>query len=1173
MASASLLLLFNCLMGGIAFNIDENDIKIYDLDGKDYSGYQVLQYRSENEKWIIVSAPLGNNGAGKIYKCDHKDCTALPLQESNYTIKSIGLSLAAMSEEITACGAGMAWECDQNTHLNGICYQFNKTLEFRDKITPGYQECTKNQADLVFLFDGSESLTADDFNMTKEFIKEIMANLSKTSFQFAAVQFSDEARTVFNFKDAKNELKIKLDAESQMRVLGNTYKGINYTLNNVLTPEAGARQGASQVLLIITDGLPNDIDENHVIKKTKDRKIIRFVVLVERKKDQRVYEGIRILASDTENIFHVNSFTQLTSLLEKLQNKIYDVEGTKNALSKKFTKEMSQSGFSSVYFEDSLVLGSVGSDDWRGSLTEIKISGSKYEEIKDSEMEENSYMGYSVAAGKKNNNEVYFSGAPRFRHKGQVVVFYKSNTNWTVKYRETGQQIGSYFGAALCALDIDSDDETDFLLVGAPLFHEPQKEGRMYVYSMSSELKLTLQINVSGTSQGRFAFSISSLKDLNGDRLQDVAVGAPLEDDQKGAVYIYLGDRLKGIQTQFFQRITAQKVSSKLQFFGLSVDGKMDQGDDGLIDIVVGSKGNVILLKSRPVLKVSANVTFSPPKISSDRFVCLTEMESISNIVNLTICFNVTESTENAAGGALPWMNVSYELNLDSTRQRSRAFLDHFDKSARKEQNYMKMELGIQCKTHLVYMPSCVRDTLSPISIKMNYSQARDEGTAVLDPESVTVALLEIPFQSNCQNATCISDLELTFNFTTPTLLVIDQDYFNLTVSLYNKGDDSFNTSLIFGYPPGLSFSKISIIKETRKTLTNCRGVDDMNDKTECSVSRPVYASKTMAVFQTMFRICNKYNWSDKMEMDITPYSDNGKSSNNTVTKGLQVQFGVDFAVKILDEDSVMYLNFTPNDKEGKDVIHVFEVKNLGSIPLPVNVTFCFASEAKHDFVTDIHPIISSQARCGTIEDSNTTQACKGPCKTAQCEISSLVRTSPVRFTLTATVKFSNPKKYQGELNFNEKRFDVKFVSKAKLSYNNQRYIQISSNSRSQENTIKFHEAEVICQAEMIIPPNKAFIVGVGAGGGFILLIAIVLILYKCGFFKRNKPSLEDTEQTYEDVQAMEGEKEGLDNFPVKEENGKVDTAPLICSAEDETARDDGNLQDISLDIPKNEEE
>lgn len=46
-----------------------------------------------------------------------------------------------------------------------------------------------------------------------------------------------------------------------------------------------------------------------------------------------------------------------------------------------------------------------------------------------------------MAAGTKNNNKVYFSGAPRFRHKGQVVVFYKGNTNWIVKYREVGQQV------------------------------------------------------------------------------------------------------------------------------------------------------------------------------------------------------------------------------------------------------------------------------------------------------------------------------------------------------------------------------------------------------------------------------------------------------------------------------------------------------------------------------------------------------------------------------------------------------------------------------------------------------------------------------------------------------------------------------------------------------------
>lgn len=59
---------------------------------------------------------------------------------------------------------------------------------------------------------------------------------------------------------------------------------------------------------------------------------------------------------------------------------------------------------------------------------------------------------------------------------------------------------------------------------------------------------------------GRFGSTISSLSDLNGDDLRDVAVGAPLEDDNKGAVYIYLGDRHRGIRSTFSQVTQRAKI-------------------------------------------------------------------------------------------------------------------------------------------------------------------------------------------------------------------------------------------------------------------------------------------------------------------------------------------------------------------------------------------------------------------------------------------------------------------------------------------------------------------------------------------------------------------------------------------------------------------------------------
>ncbi|CAL8331196.1 unnamed protein product [Merluccius merluccius] len=49
--------------------------------------------------------------------------------------------------------------------------------------------------------------------------------------------------------------------------------------------------------------------------------------------------------------------------------------------------------------------------------------------------------------------------------------------------------IGSYFGAELCLVDVQSDNDTDFLLVGAPLFHHPQdkREGHIYVYKLTQQ--------------------------------------------------------------------------------------------------------------------------------------------------------------------------------------------------------------------------------------------------------------------------------------------------------------------------------------------------------------------------------------------------------------------------------------------------------------------------------------------------------------------------------------------------------------------------------------------------------------------------------------------------------------------------------------------------------------
>lgn len=54
------------------------------------------------------------------------------------------------------------------------------------------------------------------------------------------------------------------------------------------------------------------------------------------------------------------------------------------------------------------------------------------------------------------------------------------------------------------------------------------------------------------THDSRFGAAMSALPDLNGDGFSELVVGAPLEDNHKGAIYLFYG-RHKSIQPKYKQ--------------------------------------------------------------------------------------------------------------------------------------------------------------------------------------------------------------------------------------------------------------------------------------------------------------------------------------------------------------------------------------------------------------------------------------------------------------------------------------------------------------------------------------------------------------------------------------------------------------------------------------------
>ncbi|KAF2345763.1 FG-GAP repeat, partial [Trinorchestia longiramus] len=131
---------------------------------------------------------------------------------------------------------------------------------------------------------------------------------------------------------------------------------------------------------------------------------------------------------------------------------------------------------------------------------------------------------------------------------------------------------------------------------------------------------------------GRFGSVLATVGDLDHDGYVDLAVGAPLEDGGRGAVYLYRGGT-GGLGAAPPQRIAASDVHSTLRGFGGALTGGVDVDDNGYGDLAVGStfSDHVVVMRSRAVVTVITSMTSSPPALTTDE-----------QIFNVAVCVQCT---------------------------------------------------------------------------------------------------------------------------------------------------------------------------------------------------------------------------------------------------------------------------------------------------------------------------------------------------------------------------------------------------------------------------------------------------------------------------------------------------------------------------------------------------
>ena len=129
------------------------------------------------------------------------------------------------------------------------------------------ETCAGAKQDLAFIIDGSSSIHRRDYEKVKKWIKTIIEALEigPSASRVSILQFSGQSgrylrsSRVMDYKDSTSKAEVlrKIDEMSQMS--GDTCIGeaLEYFYENMMTAEAGLRDGVKKRVIMMTDGRKN----------------------------------------------------------------------------------------------------------------------------------------------------------------------------------------------------------------------------------------------------------------------------------------------------------------------------------------------------------------------------------------------------------------------------------------------------------------------------------------------------------------------------------------------------------------------------------------------------------------------------------------------------------------------------------------------------------------------------------------------------------------------------------------------------------------------------------------------------------------------------------------------------------------------------------------------------
>ncbi|XP_028679015.2 integrin alpha-11a [Erpetoichthys calabaricus] len=981
-----------------SFNIDTKQPRIIQGSRESQFGYTVQQHEAGGQQWLLVGAPYETTGyqrTGDIHRCPlsnkgNNSCSRLNLGRISLTNVSerkdkmrLGMTLTSNPKDnsFVTCGPLWSHECGSSYYSTGICSRVNASFKFSRTIAPAFQRC-ETYMDIVIVLDGSNSIYP--WYEVQNFLINILQKfyIGPGQIQVGVVQYGEEVVHEFNLNDYKTVDEVVQAARHiEQRGGAETRTAFGIEIARSEAFKRGGRRGSKKVMIVITDGESHDSpDLQKVIEDSEKDDITRYAIAVLGYYNRRginpeaFLKEIKFIASDPDekHFFNVTDESALKDIVDALGERIFSLEGTnKNETS--FGLEMSQAGFSSHVVEDGILLGAVGAYDWNGAILKETGHGkvvppkvSYRHEFPEELKNHGAYLGYTVTSVvSARGSRLFVAGAPRFNHTGKVIIFtLRNNGSLTILHSLKGFQIGSYYGSEIGAVDVDNDGLTDVLLVGAPMYlSQGWERGKVYIYRVTelAQFEIDGALEMENSQNTRFGSSISPIPDLNADSYNDVVIGAPLEDEHRGAIYLFHGHK-KGILTPYKQRIGAAELSPMLMYFGRSVHGKLDLNEDGLVDLAVGSLGAAVILWSRSIVHIHTSIRFEPSKVNMFNKDCKRNGKEATCMAAI-VCFNVTAK---APLTQVQEVALKYSTSIDERKFMPRAILD--DINDKLFYRNITVPPNMDTCEHVYFHVLDTTDYLRPILFTVEFAMLFPDDGPALDDDWPTTLKALLPFWNGCDGEEhCIPDLVLqsrtdildgrTYchsvfqNWGNPCSRqavspesdhVIESPKRKIAVDsvLENRGENAYNTQLDISFSRNLLFTGLTI-KGYTDIKIEC--VSNMNVSLSliCNVSQPFLRSQAQVAFRLEFEF-SRTIFLDHVYINISASSDGEEDvltmddNSNIILYQLKYETDLLFTRESSLTHYEIKINHTVEkyDSIGPSFNYTFQIQNLAFFPV-----------------------------------------------------------------------------------------------------------------------------------------------------------------------------------------------------------------------------------------------